>query len=545
MVPRMQRSLVGTLARVLAALVVLVIGGCKSSHHDEGKAGAQGPVAHGPTRGGHIKLPSNEPRWLDPILETRFDLANGLIFEGLVGVDSKLEPVGRLAESWKLSDDGKTLTFKLRPGALWQDGVKVTSKDVAFTFNAVRGTTASTLWKGYMAPVAKLDTPDDETVVVTYAYPFAPALVTWTMPILPEHVYDKVDLSAGGEVEPVGSGPFKMTRWEKGKLMLLEANDRWWYGRPNVDSIELVFGIADADMIKALRQGQIDWAPIEDVQDWVNIAQASDFLADYEESDVVESRIRLIAWNTQRPPLDDKRVRQAVTMALDRPRVIDDVLLGQARALSGPFFPTMFGADPSIAPWPFDLDRAKKLLDEVAPAKNGKRFPLEIIAIESQSGAVTDATFAIFKHDLETLGIDLKLTFLPAREYFERLAKHDYDGNYFGWLPDIPDPDPYALLDSSQIGTGPNYAYYANPEVDKLLDEARATPSRDARKALYAKVHAIVADELPYTPLYAPYGHYAWNRRLRGVNPRDLGPQMLFPGVARWWVTQRAPAAGS
>ena len=129
------------------------------------------------------------------------------------------------------------------------------------------------------------------------------------------------------------------------------------------------------------------------------------------------------------------------------------------------------------------------------------------------------------------------------REYFERLAKHDYDGNYFGWLPDIPDPDPYALLDSSQIGTGPNYAYYANPEVDKLLDEARATPSRDARKALYAKVHAIVADELPYTPLYAPYGHYAWNRRLRGVNPRDLGPQMLFPGVARWWVDQQPPAA--
>jgi peptide/nickel transport system substrate-binding protein len=543
----MQRSLVGGRgsARVLVALLVVTIAGCKSSHNQAGtgQAGSAAPIAHGPARGGHIKLPSNEPRWLDPILETRFDLANGLIFEGLVGVDSKLDPVGRLAESWTLSDDGKTLTFKLRPGAVWQDGVKITSKDVAFTFNAVRKTTASTLWKGYMAPVAKLETPDDQTVVVTYAYAFAPALVTWTMPIMPEHVYGKVDLSAGKEIEPVGSGPFKMARWEKGKLMLLEANDTWWYGRPNLDSIELVFGIPDSGMIQALRHGQIDWAPIEDVQDWVAIAQASDFLADYEESDVVESRIRLLAWNTQRAPLDDKRVRQGVTMALDRSRVIDDVLLGQARALSAPFFPTMFGADPSIAPWPFDLDRARKVLDEVAPPKkDGKRFSIEVIAIESQSGAVTDATFAIFKHDLETLGIDLKLTFLPAREYFERLAKHDYDGNYFGWLPDIPDPDPYALLDSSQIGTGPNYANYANPEVDKLLDEARATASRDARKKLYARVHAIVADELPYTPLYSPYGHYAWNRRLRGVNPRDLGPQMLFPGVARWWI-DRQPAA--
>ncbi len=538
-------------------LVTVAIAGCRGSSSSgsgsaSAKASGSATVDEGPQRGGHVKLPSNEPRYTNPIIETRFDMAAGLIFEGLVGVDTKYEPVKRLAESWTISDDGKVITFKLRNGAVWSDGEKVTSKDVAFTFDAVRNTTAATVWKGYMAPVTKLETPDDGTVVVTYAQPYAPALITWTMPILPKHIYGQGDLlQSQGNTQPVGSGPFKLARWEPGKRMLLEANDKWWYGRPNLDSIELVFGLADSEMLDALRRGAIDWAPIRDVDDW-NTAQAGDFRADYEESDVVESVIRLIAWNTQKPPLDDKRVRQALTLAMNRSRVIDDVLLGQAQALSGPFFPTMFGADPSIAPWPFDLDKAKKLLADAAPPKDkdkdkdkGKRISLDIIAIESQRGPIADQTFAIFKHDLETIGVDVKLELLPSRDYFERLSKRDYDGDYFGWLPDIPDPDPYALLHSSQIGLGANYAVYANPEVDKLLDQARAAVKKDDRKQLYAKIHAIVADELPYTPLYAPYGHYAWSRRLRGVNPRDLGPQMIFPGIARWWVAKTPTAAGS
>ncbi len=556
MVVPMNGSFVGGRVRpgvhALALLACLGALGCTSKDKSGSRATDVKPTpdeAQGPQRGGHVKLPSNEPRYTNPILETRFDVAAGLIFEGLVGVDAKYDPVPRLAESWTQSDDGKVLTFKLRQGVVWQDGEKLTSKDVAFTFDAVRATTVSTLWKGYMAPVAKLETPDDQTVVVTYTEPFAPALITWTMPILPKHVYGTGDLQHSlGNTAPVGSGPFKLARWEPGKRMLLEANDKWWYGRPNLDSIELVFGINDGDMLDALRRGQIDWAPIRDVNDW-NTVQAGDFRADYEESDVVESVIRLIAWNTQKAPLDDKRVRQALTLAMNRSRVIDDVLLGQAQGLSAPFFPTMFGADPSIAPWPFDLDKARKLLDEAAPikkgAKGGRRFTVDIIAIESQRGSITDKTFAIFKHDFDTLGIDLKVELLPSREYFDRLAKRDYDGDYFGWLPDIPDPDPYALLHSSQIGTGPNYAAYANPEVDKLLDAARKATKKDDRKPLYAKIHATLADELPYTPLYAPYGHYAWSRRLRGVNPRDLGPQMLFPGVSRWWIAQKPTPAGS
>ena len=261
--------------------------------------------------------------------------------------------------------------------------------------------------------------------------------------------------------------------------------------------------------------------------------------------DPIRRRVRYtIAWNMSRKTFEDKRVRQALTYAFNRARVVDDVLLGQGRVLDAPYFPDMFGADPSIAPYPFDLDRAVKLLDEAGyKSVNGKRLPLEMIVSESARGAVTDAVFAIYRHDLEAIGIDLKLTYLNPDEFTSRAVMREFDGAFFGWLPDIPDPDPYALLHSSQIKVGSIHAGYANPDVDRLLDEARATSNRDQRKALYYRVHRVVHDEVPYTVAYSDYGHYAYNRRLRGVNPNDLGPVPRFPGVARWWIDDSAAEA--
>jgi peptide/nickel transport system substrate-binding protein len=267
----------------------------------------------------------------------------------------------------------------------------------------------------------------------------------------------------------------------------------------------------------------------------------SDFRENYEVSDVIESSIQLLGWNLQKKPLENVRVRQALTMALDRSRAIEDVLLGQARPLSGPFFPTMFGADPAVAPYSLDLERAAKLLDEAGfPAKNGKRFRIDMIALESQRGPVADGIMAIFRSDLLQLGIELELEMVSSRDFFQRIADRKFDAVYFTWLPDIPDPDPYSLLHSSMIGIGANFPAYANPEVDQLLDQARATADRNERRALYHKVHRIVHEELPYTPLFAPYGHYAWNRRVRGVSPADVSSQPRFPGVARWWIADAA-----
>ncbi|WP_428266578.1 ABC transporter substrate-binding protein [Haliangium sp.] len=492
----------------------------------------------GPQSGGYLKLPSNEPRYLNPILQTSVDKANMLIFEGLVGLGAGYEPVPRLAESWEQSTDGKTITFHLRKGVTWHDGKPFTSADVKFTFDAIQNGTTTTLWRAYMSAVESLDTPDEHTVVVNYRYPYAPALSTWVVGILPAHVYGSGALvDSPGNQEPAGTGPYKLARWEKGKRLILEANAAWWYGRPYIDSIELVFDIPENT--ESLAQSRIDFANITDIEDWINRAQITQFRENFEVSDFIEARMQLIAWNLQRPLLEDTKVRTALTLALNRGRAVEDVMLGLARPLSAPFFPNMFGADPSLAPHPFDLDRAVKLLDEAGhPSKDGERFVLHVMAPTSQRSPTTDAVMAIFRNDLRAIGIDMQLEYVALRDFFQRLEKRDFDAAYFTWLPDISDPDPYALLHSSMIGIGANFPGYANPEVDALLDQARATPDRGERKALYQKIHRILHVDLPYTPLFAPFGHYAWNRRVHGVSPGDVGSQPRFPGVARWWIAK-------
>jgi peptide/nickel transport system substrate-binding protein len=503
-------------------------------------AAAAGERGHKPRQGGHLVLPAgsgpSEPRYLNPILETRFTRANALIFEGLVGLSSALEPVPVLAESWQSSADGKKLTFKLRSGVKWQDGKPFTSKDVQFTFQAIRDTTAPTLWKTYFAAVEKLETPDDQTVVVTYSRPYAPALIAWTVGIIPAHVYGGGQLTESkGNQAPVGTGPFRLARWEPGKSLLFEANRGWWNGRPNLDQVTLRVDVDDP--LKALRAGEVDFTQVPDVAVWSTEAQVPDFRADFEVATSHGSLFRTLGWNLQKPPFDDKKVRLALTLALNRSRIIEDVFLNQAQAMSAPLYPNMIGSDPSIAPHPFDLGKAAVLLDEAGhKAGPSGRFAVQVITVASQKTATTEEMFAIFRRDYAAIGIDLKVEYLSPKDFEARVVMRDFDAVYFGWFPDIPDPDPSALLHSSQIKVGQNFAGYADPDVDKLLESAVATSNRDERKALYQKLHAKLAADLPYTVLYAPYSHFAWSRRVHGVSPDDIGPQPRFPGIAGWWV---------
>jgi peptide/nickel transport system substrate-binding protein len=496
--------------------------------------------------GGFLRLHSNEPQYLNPVLQTRFERVTPLVFEGLVGMDARMEPVKRLAENWEISESGKIITFRLRKNVKWQDGQPFTAQDVKFTYDAIQKTSAPTLWKAYMETVESVEITNDNTVVVIYKVPYALALTAWTVGIIPKHVYDTGDkdpVTAAANEQPVGTGPYKVSSWEKKKRLVLTANKDWWYGRPYIDSIEVQVGQREDQILEALRQNQLDFAEIPDIQVWANEAQLPEFQERFAVADVVEPRFYAIAWNESRKTYEDKRVRQALTFACDRGKVVDDVLLGQARVLDAPFFPGMFGPDPSIAPYPFDLDKAVKLLDEAGhKSVDGKRFDIDMIAAETARGAVTDAAFAIYRHDLEAIGIDLKITYLAPEEFTNRVVMRDFDAAYFGWLPDLPDPDPYPLLHSSMIKGGSIHAGYANPDVDRLLDEARATSDRDQRKALYFKVHRILHDEMPYTVVYSDYGHYAYNRRLHGVDPDDVGPVPRFPGVARWWIDDGAAA---
>lgn len=527
---------------LLVLLLLLGAASCKSTSKAEDKGGDTSSAKVTESRDtkapkGHIRIPSNEPRFLNPILETRFNRANILLFEGLVAFNATLEPVPRLAESWEQSNDGRTITFRLRSGVLWSDGEPFTSKDVAFTVEQIRNTKLRTLWRTYFSGIESIKTPDDLTVVVTYDKPYAPALVSWSVGILPEHKFIDQDFgSAPANSEPVGTGPFKLTRWERGGLMLLSHNDKWWHGSTGLSSIELVFGIDDK--LAALKAGKLDFTNISDIAEWASQAQMPDFLDKFEQTTQIESIFRVIAWNTTKAPYNSQKVRQALTHALNRERVIEDLLLGQGQLLSAPFFANMFGADSRIAPRAFNLDKAKALLAEAKVGAPAAGTPLKLITLTSQKSPLNAEMFALFAHDLKSIGFNLEVNYLSPQEFEDAATAGDFDAAFFGWLRDIPDPDPSALLHSAQIQGGQNFAHYENHQVDGWLEEAVATSDKELRKTLYHKIHAQVFEDVPYTVLYAPYSHYAWSRRLRRVAPADVSPQTRFPGISQWSVVE-------
>jgi peptide/nickel transport system substrate-binding protein len=326
--------------------------------------------------------------------------------------------------------------------------------------------------------------------------------------------------------------------------MILDANPNYWGGRANIDQIELVFPdqVKKKDYLKSLRDGKIDFAQIYESSDWTGPLHTPEFLEKFETATLDENVIMTVAWNCQKKPFDDKRVRVALTELMDRPRVIEDVLSGSARPVSGPFYPTLWGADPSVAPWPFDPAKAQAAFDAAGLPKKpngGARFSIELLVEDDWRGSSSyDELLAIFRADMEKAGVDLNVTYIPRDEVGERLILHNFDAVMFLWSPDVPDPDPFQLLHSTQYSTT-NYAGYVNPEVDKLLEAGRRSNDRAHRKEAYYALHKLVHDDEPYSFLFAPQSHYAWNRRIHGASPLDISSLPRQPGVARWWVDKQ------
>ncbi len=420
----------------------------------------------------------------------------------------------------------------------WLDGKPFTADDVVFTIETIRKN--QVLWSAYLASIDKVESPSADTVVVTYREPYGADVASFIFGILPKHQFEGKDLARAPVNEsPIGTGPYKFVRWQARRDIVVAAFEEYWAGRPYIDQIAIRFDVRPKDATRELREGKIDFTEITEPDQWSGELRTPEFTERFETGVLDDPVMTLIAWNCQRKPFDDKRVRVALTHALDRPRVIEDVLDGAARPVSGPFFPTLWGGDPNIPPRPFDLMRAGALLDEAKLTQKGDkpRFDVELIVQDTFRGSQAyDEMLAIFRNDLEKIGVHLTVAYLPRGEVVDRLILHNFDAVLFRWSADVPDPDPYALLHSSQVNGGENYPAWVNSDADKLLEAGRRAVDRAKRKESYFALHRIVHDEVPYTFLFAPQRYYAWSRRLRGVSALDLSALPRWPGVSRWWV---------
>ncbi len=465
----------------------------------------------------------------------------GFVFNGLIKYDKDIRIVGDLAESWEISKDGLVITFHLRRGVRWHDGRPFTAADVLYTYQVTVDPKTPTAYAGDFLKVKKAEVLDDWTFRATYDKPFAPALMSWSVGILPKH------LLAGKEIttsplgrRPIGTGPYKFKEWVTGQKIVLVSNPDYFEGRPHIDGYILRIIPDTATMFLELRANGIDRMGLTPLQ-YTRQTENNLFRKNYNKYRYLSFAYTYMGYNLKNPLFTDKRVRQAIAHAVNREEMIDGVLLGLGKSATGPYKPGTWAYNPRVRTYPYDPAKAKALLAEAGwkdlnsngvLEREGRPFEFEIIT--NQGNEIRAKCAEIIQRRLAEVGIKVTIRVVEWAAFVKDfINKRKFDATILGWT--IPmDPDLYDVWHSSK--TGPeelNFISYQNAEVDALIEKGRETFDQSERKRCYDRIQEILAEEQPYLFLYVPDALPIIHARFRGVEVAPLG---IGHNFIKWYV---------
>jgi peptide/nickel transport system substrate-binding protein len=451
---------------------------------------------------------SAEPKSLDPHVTTSLNDFRILVnlYEGLVRFRAgSLEPEPALARAWEISDDGRRYTFHLRRDVRFHDGTAFDSQAVKFNLERMRDAEHPFYHTGpfplafFFDPIEAVEVIDPHTLTLHLTVPFAPLLSNLAYPVglmVSPAAVRRHGVDFGRH--PAGTGPFRFQAWEPRRRVLLERNPHYWgeVSRPRA----LVFRpLSDAmTRIAELMAGSVDLVTELSAEN-VALLRADSRFRVYEQTG---PHLWFLILNTRSGPFRDRRVRQAVNYAIDKRALVEQVLQGTASVAAGPI-PEAFGwaYDERIAPYPYAPERARALLEE---AGFGGGVSVRLLAPTSGSGMLAPVQMATaIQGDLAAVGMDAQI---ETYEWNTFLAKvnQGLDGQSdmaeMAWMTNDPDTLPYLALRSEAMpeNGGFNSGYYANPEVDALIEEARRATDRDRRGRLYRELQRLVHRDAPW-----------------------------------------------
>jgi peptide/nickel transport system substrate-binding protein len=460
----------------------------------------------------------------------------GTIFSGLLKINEKLELVPDLAESYQISPDGKTYTFKLRKNVTWHDGKPFTADDVVFTFNTIINPKTNTVRRSNYVIDGKpirFTAVDPYTVKAELPSPFAPFLLSAAMEILPKHLLEGVDINtATFNRAPVGTGPFKFKAWKANQYIIVEQNPTYYGNQPKLTKI-IFKPIPEYNTAKiALTKGDIDELDInpQDLNQIKKLSKVSVYEFD-------QLQYSFVGFNLKNRHLKDLRVRQAIAYAVDREAIVKAVLKGHGTVAHVPNSPVSWAYPDAknITKYEFNPKKSGPLLEAAGYKKNEHGIyekdgsELAFTLIYGQGGKSSPKNAEIMQSQLKTAGI--KLTISPMEwQSFLRIINSGKDPKQFdmcmlSWSLGI-DPDDYNVWHSSEYPKGFNFIGYSNPQVDQLLVQGRTVSDRAARVKIYNQAFPIIGKELPYLFLYYPRTISAVNKRVHGLS--TPGPAGLF-----------------
>ena len=474
-----------------------------------------------------------EPSTLVPILAADSASAHicGLVFNGLVKYDKNLRLVGDLAKRWEILDHGLTIVFHLRRNVRWHDGQAFTAADVEYTYYALVDPNVRTPYRGDFERVQSLQTVDDWTVRVTYREPFAPGLASWTMPIMPRHLLKGHDLQTTPFARrPIGTGPYRFVRWRAADRIELTANPDYFEGAPRVQwYLYRIIPDAATTFLELQTEG-VDAADLTPLQ-YRRQTTTPFFDTHYHRFRYPSLGYAYLGYNLRLPMFQDRRVRQALNLAIDKVELVRGVLLGLGQVATGPFMPDSWAYNPEVRAAPYDPARANALLAEAGWIdRDGDGWldhdghPFTFTILTNQGNTSRALAAQIIQRRLREIGIDVHVRIIEWSAFLTNfIHKRQFEAVLLGWSLS-PEPDPYDIWHSSKTREGEfNFIGYANPTVDHLLEAGRRTFVQADRAALYHQVHAILADEQPYCFLYIAEALPIVHARFRQVEAAPAG----------------------
>jgi len=501
--------------------------------------------------GTYIEGVAGNPHYINPLLcaynDVDRDLA-ALIFNGLTLVDEHGQIMPDLTDTWDVSADGLCYTFHLRKDVRWHDGTPFTADDVIFTINVLQAPDfqgqpeLAELWRA-----VKVERSDPYTVRFILAEPFAPFLSYTTIGLLPAHLLKNVPARLlphhPFNMHPVGTGPFKISEVTS-QHVLLTVNKDFYAGRPYLDKIEFIFYPDYPSLLAAYHRGEIlglSRVPPE----YIAKVLAEDKLQLYS---APLYGYGLVFLNLERPVFQEKEVRQALLWATDRPKIIDQILNGQALVANGPVMPSSWAYEAHAPQYTYDPAKASALLEQAGWSDRDGDGVREKGDLRLQFALLTNDDEIRVKiiNELTRQWAQVGIQAVPqtagvAGVVRDFLAPRNYDAILYEWQRLPADPDPYPQWHSTQkFGLGQNFTGYKNEQADLIMEEARRTMDPQRRATLYRELQRILAEDVPALPLYHPIYSYAVDDRVHGV---QVGPMLDYPDrfrtVVQWYIATR------
>ncbi len=535
------RQPIGPALAALLSLSILFAPACKNDSPI-----GNGSTDTGPAYGDAIIIGSiGDASNLIPIIssDSSSHEVAGFIYNGLVKYDKDYTIVGDLAESWEVSEDNLTFTFHLRKDVKWQDGVPFTSDDVMFTYKLMIDPNTPTAYAADFLLVKEAKNPDPYTFIVTYNEPFAPALISWGIWIMPKHLLEGKDITTSelGR-NPVGLGPYRFKEWSTGEKIVLASNHDYFEGRPYIDQVIYRIIPDTATMFLELKSGGVDWMGLSPIQ-YKHQTDDASFKQNFVTYKYLADGYTYLGFNLKDPKFADKRVRRAISYAIDKQEIIDIVLLGLGEIATGPYKPGTWQYNADVQRYDYDPDKAKDLLAEAGWKdtdgdgildKDGVPFSFTIVT--NQGNELRAKSAELIQNKLKNVGIKVNIRIVEWAAFLsEFIEPKDFEAVILAWNI-LQDPDLFDVWHSSKIGPNElNHISFANPEVDRLLEEGRRTLDRDERKEYYDRMQEILADEAPYVFLYVPYALPAIQARFKGIEPAPAGISYNFN---QWYVPE-------